>query len=423
MLARWRRIRKHVAIPILVLTIGLIIYLSMSVYAAKDSFTFEVQDLYGDRSALEDVVIRGELGDAYHSLYFQVSEDREEADIELFDLPRLNYHSVMFHQKVIEDRVYEVSEYGYEVQITERKPNHMRISIPHYYVTGRNGQSTYVNTGKYGLAGVNDDLYYVVPSTMHYKGQNGIYQLNLAQEDPSAELLVPLDMSANDAETVTGIEVLGLEVVGDKLALILTENNHKLIIRGYDRHDGTTLGEAAVEQFATYDHPVPANVEQADRHNPPFAAFVNEDQMRLNLAFWRSGSSQEEGPSFTLLSFDLSEDIRLLNDVRHLFTEGEADSSLAEFYGLRDFDSVDDRLIAVMTVREPQEEHGIPFASARPMRLMIYVFERGEMVYTGEVVTDMNDDLIRAINERMSFGYDQIEHRNVMSIDILTNEP
>lgn len=407
-----RLLKRHLLIPALIAAVIVIASMAMNVHAAKDNGTFYLKDLYGDRMALEDAVIRGELLDGYHRTVFRIADGGVHTETQIFDQPEPSFLHRSIIGKLINGLDYTVYVTGsqYEIQYRDRSGSrfgHAKVGTG--LVNRKSGNvNTFTNPLEYGLANVGDKIFFTVPTTWDYTGTNGIYALDFYprpdQAEPSARRLASIDLNNNDPNKASGIEVLGLEAVGDKLALLLVEDNRRLIVRGYDSGDGSFIGEAAVDHFALAGRPEarqPGAV-QTGRHNEGFASFADPEAMTLNLSFRRSDDTAlRDHPSLTILSFDLSDGVRLIGEVKENFTDGEED----HYYGVMSVNHLGGKLYVAMTVRETEEQSGVPFEIGRPIRFMIYVYEERTLVYKGELMTDQNDDLIRVLNQSAaSFG-------------------
>ncbi|WP_218244133.1 hypothetical protein, partial [Pseudomonas sp. 2995-3] len=57
------------------------------------------------------------------------------------------------------------------------------------------------------------------------------------------------------------------------------------------------------------------------------------------------------------------------------------------------------KLFIVKTVRDNNILTKSLNSNARPINFILIVYEKGELIYKGEIVSDINDDIIQFINE------------------------
>jgi len=393
-LIRW--LKRHSLVPMVLVVVSVFAFAAVDLHAARDDSRWELVDLEGDREALEGLKIRGVLRDAYHSTSFSVTADGVAHETELFEVYREDPRYMALSSRIIGDHIYKVWNFEDRLLIARqsvRDPEDTEsVMIEGYYAaTDSRGQARYGNLVEYGLATSDGQVYYVTPTSLYYRGINVIYKLHYGAEQSKAEPLVELDMRDNDSERSRGLEVLGLEAAGDQLVLLMTEDQEHLIIRSYDSVTGELLGETAVRGF------------QPTRHSTSYLADVDAEGMKLNLAFPRHDEQLTEGQSaFTILSLDLTDGVRLLEQMRPVFTDGFWESWISQMA----VQHTGDQLVVAMTVRAAEEDDSpYPNDFVRPIRFMIYVFEGSELVYRGELLTDQSDDYIYARNSQLSNRY------------------
>jgi len=404
---RW--LRRHGLVPMLLVTAGVLVFTASNLHAAADDAGWELMDLEGDRRALEGIVIRGELLDAYHRTSFRVTADGVAHETELFEAYRDEPRYIP--GRIIGDELWRVWNFEDQTMIEKQpldRPNQREqvIISGSYGALDARGNGRYGNQVEYGLASAEGRMYYVTPTSIYYSGIHAIYRLRFDDEMKAAEKLVELDMRGNDGERSRGLEVLGLEAAGDKLVLIMTEDRDRLIVRCYDSRTGELLGETAARDF------------QAGRHSPSYIASADPDGQTISLAFPR-GEELEAGQSaFTFLSFSLTDDgISLIEEVQPVFADGSWETWISRMA----LGHTGDKLVAAMTVRAAME-HDAPYANyyVGSTRFMIYVFEDGELTYRGELITDQNDDFIYTRNRPLNAGYSPIAHREYERLGIGT---
>jgi hypothetical protein len=221
---------------------------------------------------------------------------------------------------------------------------------------------------------------------------------------PTAEKLVELDMRGNNAEQSRGLEVLGLEAAGDRLLLIMSEDGERLIVRSYDSETGQMLGEAVVPGF------------QTSGHSTSYMVSTDPDGQTVSLVFPRHAEQLTEGKSsFTILSFDLSDGLRLIEEVRPVFEDGSWESWISRAAVTH----TGDKLVVAMTLRAAEEDNSpYPNYFVSSIRFMIYVFESGELAYRGELLTDQNDDYIYTRNRQLDTRYSPNIYREFERLSI-----
>lgn len=402
-------LRRHGLVPFALLAVFIIIATAVDLVAAKDDLPIEWIDRYGDRTALEGITVQTAVRDSYHRTNIQIASGKVSYDTEIFDQYRDGYSRYRgVFSKLFGSLEVQVWSSFFELHFTLRQltdPVDSRsFQIKHGYgERTQGGHSRYINPLEYGLASLPGKLFYVLPTSLHHQLSNVIYKTDLEAEELEAERFIELDLSDNDAKNSRGLEVLGLEASGEQLVLILREDRHKLVIRGYDHKSGELQGEVVIEEFM--------------EHDTRFEAYPDHENKKLILSFHRyeEGSSNRE-PALTLLCFDLKDGVRLIDEVRTVFADGEYVSGL----NLMSAGHVNGKLVVAMTVREFFEEQEAQMHNRfyPPIRFMLYVFEGGELVYKGELGSGLNDDLIHFRNSREIQHYDSNRQRRYEFISI-----
>ncbi len=426
------QLRKHAAIPVLIAALALIVAMAFHFYRMKEDGTFALKDLSGDRNVLEGVVIRGQLGDGYHRTSWRLDEGRLETTTDLFDQPIWpdTYRYIPGGNKRIGDMEFRVGgNREFDIMSYRRPPGEPFFYMPvgtayvtppiQYGQSGNGNAVTYANPLEYGIASIGDKVYFTVPVTYDSIGTSGIYELNffdwfniltVHKDDYPARKLVDIPLEANASEQSPGIDVLGLEAAGDKLILISVEN-HQLKLRSYDRASGKLLGEATVPDFNLPNRP--GTPSGAEAYVESYEAFVDEKQQALNLSFRGSSVKQRY-----LLSFDLSKGVELTGTLKASFSDGEEDA----YQGIYAASYRNGKFYIIRTFRDSRKVADDPsYDVFLPRRCYLYVFERSELVYKGEIATDMNDDSVEALNQLPQANgttYDQMDYRQFSNITI-----
>lgn len=413
--------RKHLALPILAVTVLLLVTLFVHVNAKQGQRTFYLQDIVGDRSALGDVVISGEILDGYHRLAFELDSERTYTETEVYSVPQYYYDGIRHFRIRLGDLEVEVhgTYNNYTLKYWDiSDPNthwsgSTRVNTSVNY-TGVNqpGSVTYTNQVEYGVTMIGDHIYFTIPTTGDYTGTNGIYKIDINSEE-RGQAITTFSLEQNSEENAPDLHVLGLEAVGDKLALILVEGD-QLIIRGFET-DGQWIGEAVIDDFALprYEDHYP----RAERHYESYESFSDAEEMVLNLIF-RSSLSTDTEMKRTMVSVGFLDDL-LWSEV----TKASHDQS-EQYYrnDLTQLNYIDGKLYLLKSHAVTNEQIRLAIYD---QYLYLYVYEAGELIYQGEIVSDINDDLIRVMNRgRDGYGYSQLEHRhfNHLNIKRLTME-
>lgn len=428
----WVRGKRHIALPLALLAAVFIVFTLAQVIGAKEQGTYKIVDEYGDRAVLEDVAIRGSIVDANHRTDFtwQGAEVNTETTIYPHAQHEWRYRYAPGFYERIGDHYYAV-HLGMWIQDYSISRHTFRgnkqleqetatLTVPVAQIEVRDDNSAeYTNTLAFGLAGAGEDTFFTAVTTDGYKGTNGIYKLvyndssqyvDPSERQPSLPIMTfSLDANADDNSS-TSIAVLGLEAVGDKLALILLKND-ALVIEGYST-DGQWLGEAVVSPFALVGNEH-TEAENSPKHYEQYEAYSNAESNSLSLSF-RSNQGQR-----TVVSLDFSEEIKLA-DVTTISTDS---SSLREDYdyehGARFITFKNGRLYYAGAFREVDEDGANYLNAMSPLKFLVHVYEHGEQIYRGELVTDVNDDLIRMQNRSLhDFSYDVLQYRSFFEVRI-----
>jgi hypothetical protein len=430
-------LKKNVAIPLLVVAIVIIIAMAVNTYTLKDKGTIYMKDLFGSREAFRNVTISGELRDGYHRTVFRVEEGQMISNTEIFKQPQWadNYRFVPGGAKRMGGGLEYYHSNGVGVssyEFTSRKImdyysipiGTATVSLPIYYKNPEQHKDTvtYANSPEYGLAKIGDKVYFTVPVSTYFTGTSGIYELKFSEwgfrslvnyKEYAAHKIVDISLDANETDDQPGIEILGLEAIGKHLVLLSVESN-ELIIRSYDSDNGEKLGEAVIPDFYLPDRQRDNRPAGAEVHNEQYEAYSDPESNILNLSFKRSSSTQNL-MNVTLLSVDFTGGVKVVNTVKTSFEDGEED-------GISHMSYRDGKLYVIKTFREPESAQSrLMYDFLRPKHFYIYVYEHSNLIYKGELVTDLNEDNIRAINLSPSnngFGYGQMDYRYFTNVAV-----
>ncbi|XEC96186.1 hypothetical protein AB6A23_06400 [Paenibacillus tarimensis] len=425
-------LKRHLVIPVFLIAVLIVGTIFYKVYAWKDNGTFKIKDLVGERSAIEDVIISGDLLDGYHRVRFKIEGGLVRTDTEVYSVPMLwsTDRYIYGAPKRMNGIDYEVRGYiDFDIIYRDsRNPKRSVTGLAHLkpeivYTKSSQEGVTFTNPLEYGLAKIGENVYYSVPTTTDYTGMNGIYELKFDErayqympeyEKHAPRLVTSYSLDRNKESGSAGIEVLGLEAVGGKLALITAEDN-KLVVRGYDSSSGLMLGEAVIENFIVAGR---GDNKEAEAHYESYDAYADHIGNVLTLSF-RSNLSRPGQLKRTIVSVDFSRSVEAVQILKGDFRDGDEHRYFG--YGIQYMSYVNGKLVVAMTLSEPEESNSIPHEIVRPKRFFIYVFQASELMYKGELVTDLNDDTIRAVNvppTYSGFAYDPAQYRNFADVTI-----
>jgi len=430
-------LKKYNALLALIIATMIISQVFIKIYVLKDNGTFYLKDLQGDRSSIRDVSISGYLQDGYHNTSFRIDEGVVKTGTKIYNSTKEYIRNQNMPLRSIYGVHYDVSlsPAGQKIALhvsyndyTDMKNIKYGAAYLKTDIACENFSEsgyTLTNQAYYGLVNIDDKVYCTIPTTRDYTGTNSIFEISdfsdyagaLLKKDAvgqgNARVLASFSLDKNKDDASSGIEVLGLEAVGDRLALILVDEN-RLVIRGYESSSGEVLGEAVLEDFAIAGHRKD-NIKnpEAPSYYEGYEAF--SDESVLNISFIRSDSSTNNLKRI-ILSFDFSDGVKLINRVDTSYTEGSIDR-------IYDMACKNGRLYVALTLREFAENSDIPYEILRPSRFIIYAYEASDLIYKGELITDMNEDNIMAVNSVSSytghgFGYDFYEYRNFEQVEI-----
>lgn len=403
-------IRKHVPLIITVAVLLFILIMALQLRESKEDGTFKLLDLEGNRTALEEFVVNGELKDGYHRTEFSIRSGEVTTETEVYGQPA--YRVPDWYARgfitLLDGEQYEVWNYQNYAEITHRdwvdssKNSYARVDYSGLY----SGQRSYTNPIEYGLAKVKDQIFFTVPTSKEFTGTNGIYAVKFSDDNRRTEesnMIVEIPLDQNKQKDAPALEVMGLESVGDQLALLLMEGE-ELVVQSYTT-DGKLLGEGRIPFKAR----LTATSSETVRYDMRYEAFSDPDQHTLILGFRSYGPEQDEAV-MTWMTFDISNGADGMEPVEVRYSEGNIDHNDLTYAR-----EIDGKFIVIQTVSVDQEDIHMAIYHKR---LLVHVFEAGQLVYKGELQTDVNDDLIRVIHRRDSYGYGNQDHRYFDKIEI-----
>lgn len=417
-----RRVVDHAALPMLAVGLAIMLLLSLGIYRAKEDSTLVLEDIAGSKEALGEAIISGELRDGYHAMTFTARQDKVVKETVLFDQPQLARSNsyIAGEAKRVGNKEYEVYGSGpFEIVARDISglypvPAGKANVAPVLTFNGSRleGQvSRYSNPLEYGLAVDGEDVYYTTPVTTDYTGSSSIFKLAFYEwgypQPPDAtdsHELTAIPLGVNGLTEEEAVQVLGLEAVDGKLVVVMTKGG-MLQLTAYDAASGQLLGELEVPGVSIGD----AVAAESSSYGARYQAYADSEQQQLNLSFSQTTS---DGKLYRmLLTVEVADRIALIHQVRADFSDGADNMTVEALLSMR---SVEGRLIILRQMEDNREGHEeIEYSFARPKRLLIEVYDRGEIVYKGEIRSDWNDDVIRArrVPAQLSFRYDPLDYR------------
>jgi hypothetical protein len=370
-----KKLSRHLAIPFFLAALLLIGVVAGLNYTHVNAGTLYVKDHLGDRSAIDPIMISGDISDQYASTGFEMSYNQLSKHTEVSDPPVLitdHYKYIQGWKKRMDGLDYQV-EGGYTYSVT--------------YIGGR--KSSLINTGlvfqseniysnslERGLAKIGDYVYFTVPTSAETTGTNGIYELSF-EEDGTTRTVAEYSLDQN--KDGGSLEVWGLEAVGGKLALILMENGHP-ILRGYDPDSGQLLGNIVLDRTDI-------------QYSGQYEAYAN-DQI-LNLVFQKKSVSDFDIRAHkSVWTIDFNSGMQLIDKTNLDYETNGHDTLRSRMTMLYR----GGQLYVVYTSTEPRPDDQFYADSYLPIHLFIRVYKENLLLYEGEIVSDLNDDRINTLN-------------------------
>lgn len=448
----------------------------LSVYAKKSDGQFTLKDMAGDRSVLSGVSLSGKLADSVHFTDFTIANGSVQTNTTLKAYPQENNPIYPFLGKVKlgDERIYEASfaaatlselfiadrgRSGYDQEKTAKLQPRLYFqqsgetgsqesskferptssSNSDHGSSSANGEAspaegistvTYelANQLAYGLTEANGNIYYIVPTTRKWEGVNSLYKLafrnndskNASNEIPESLALASFDLDAIKAGGSSGLDILGLESVGGKLAVIIAENG-QLKVRCFDSESGQSLGEVVVaESFVLPGLEMEAgNSERISGkgHDERYQAYPDEKNKQLNLLF-NSYHSDAAGSQATVWTLDFSADPKVVNRTEVQFAAEDGKDNQGNMVTAIAFREGKLYLLKVLEQSQLRDQGTI--LPVWPERIFVHVYAQDKLAYKGELLTDATDDLIRAYNQPPTSGYSYRygEHRHFERLQI-----
>ncbi|CAI6082805.1 hypothetical protein [Cohnella sp. JJ-181] len=437
------RLKKHAAIPIAATAVCIILAFAFSTYGSKEKARFELKDLAGSREALRDVEIGGELTDGYYRTAFRIAEGILGTKTKIFEQPKDPNRYPFGGANQTGDEItysFDNRSVSYHILAWQWKDNdpiavretELNPPIAYHGPEADANAVRMANSAEYGLAKIGDRVYYTPPVSSYFTGTSGIYELKFYEwglgpfvdkQDYAPRKVADIPLGANKAGG-NGIEVLGMKAVGDRLAL-LTVQNHALVVQGYDSVSGRVLGEVSVPDF----YPVgrPSDPAAASAHYEPYESYADESGDRLIVSFRRSAAGEEARAPTTVLVLDFAGGVKLVQRFELSLDEGESRT----LGYVSDMQYLNGKLYVVKSwqgqAAGPESDPARAIRRVRNQnRLYLYVFEPSQLIYKGELITDMNEDRIHTLNAREGqpgYGYSETDMRTFANVSIEPDNP
>jgi hypothetical protein len=492
------RIRKrHIALVALFLSLAVIIMIHNNVRSSAVNSTFYLKDLYGQHSQLSDVIISGNIQDGYHNNAFKINNGIPQFTTYYYhhykDMIPSNQTTQGF-RKIIDNREYELrlhfkdnkvlANIKYYDRNLERynKTTYGEAILQTEIISEKYTGNSYTtaNSDFYVITNIGDRIFFTIPTTEGYKGTNGIFEViefsdtlnylldsmisreeneasdytynesnnrisNKVEEhsqsdnrQPAIRTVTAFSIDENNGKCNSGIEVLGLQGVNDKLVLILRQD-HALVFRAYDSTSGNQLGEVIIDDMRkpgtnvnnndngndNYNSDDNDNVDDNDNDNNDndlydipsylerYEAFVSDST--LSICFRKNTPGAVE---IKILNFEVSDNIKLTNIIDEVYTDGDIEK-------IHDIYHKDNKVYVMLSLIESDEKSTTPYYSLRQKQMYIYVYNNSSLSYKGELVTDLNEDdmfQIYAPAARGGISYNFYERRLFENIQITSTQ-
>ncbi|MFD0960498.1 hypothetical protein [Paenibacillus chungangensis] len=399
-------LKRHAALPLGLIGLAIVVGLLIHLYQLRGDGTLVLDDIRGDRAAIEDVTISGVVKDGYHETAFRMEEGTMHTRTTLYDYPMRVRSNMLAASKeeypvVIGSGEYDAENAFYDgmgrYRIVRKNYNRNRSEMYRSYAiietglryTGDKIPST--NRHEYGLAAIGDRLFFVPVTTSEYKGESGIYEVRSFQRYPN----VRLKGEENDVRLLTPIaleegkvEVLGLESVGGKLVLLLMKEG-QLVIQAYDGDTGKRIGELTVRELVSVEAEGMAE-HPAERFYPNYEAFSHPEDEMITFRFDIAADNKR---AMRVISLSVADGVERVHSQR-LNYPGNQD----RWKDFNYFIYLHDKLYMLTQVAYDYADIHIPIASHKPRRIVIRVYSSDEeLLYEGELKTDMNADELEGI--------------------------
>ncbi|MEK3883161.1 hypothetical protein [Paenibacillus sp. PL2-23] len=426
--------RRHAALLLAALSAGIILITLFVIDTSRNNGTIELVDLLGDRSALDGIAVEGAIRDGYHEMRFRWADGRITKQTKVHDEPRnLNTYYAPGMPLPVGDRFYEIypsftSNDDYEVRYFDNIDGFrgdfggMAFIDPSLVYHSAANSRAHTNYQEKGLAFIGDRVFYAPTTTRDYTGSSGIYEVirfsgrNTMQgedsEQPATKRIAELDLEGNSRDELQGLEVLGLEAVDGKLALIALVDG-RIVVRGFDADSGEIIGEAALDTFVHTTTVEGGQRPDGETYRENYDAYADDDTGILTLKLTSTNSTSLEN-HLAIISLSLREGVQLVHE--QSLVHPVRDAEPIEEYSR--FSFRDGKLYAFKRMLSQPPDLFTRYDDLKIRSFFIEAYEAGELIYRGELVTDMNDDLVQEqhLAEPYQFQYEPYRYRQMEDV-------
>ncbi|HHY83425.1 MAG TPA: hypothetical protein GX505_12240 [Clostridiales bacterium] len=476
-----RRIKCNLFFILLFVCMAALVFSYVGLLNASDNGTLYIKDIIGNRAILEDVVISGIIQDRYHGIEFDIENDDVSQKFVYYDsfqdIREPGYKLVNTLQdgeaKYIYQLEYEISddanveivetketlESGYSITKTKKadkidfyvyisvlKNNKSNLSWDRIrYRTGASlisgtkdfqfGSTSYydengnllaysetsqkIGEGPYTAGSDTSNaftlldgcLYFTFFSSPYHTGSNGIFKVedfsdswpgDSPYEKKEYGNVKPVAVFSLDDNSLS---VLGLKAVNGRLILIVIEND-MLVLRAYHPETGELIDRLPVMEFAP------------EEYGGILQSFIEDSTLNLNIAKKAANNQEQDSTTNILISIHAGETLSLLHCSEGLLL---GDMETASAY-VDQMVEADQKLFVFTNITRENEKQGIPYEILWPRHYMMFVYQKDELIYKGELITDIDEDYIpdreKIASYNSGYGHNQYQFRQIYDIQV-----
>ncbi|TCT13118.1 hypothetical protein EDC18_10981 [Natranaerovirga pectinivora] len=368
---------KFKGITIFIICLSIISIYRVGAYRLVREATFYIEDIQGDSSVLDDVIISGLIRDEKYGQYFEIGNNKTKNSLipyeSLWTDERIDafwYREKMSENTYVprfslfrgEDIDYEKTIMAYSTSSTLLYNTGVRYDI---HLAGYKHKNIYTI--------IDNSFYFTVPTGPGFMGENGIYRIddfsysqgyyyNHLEAKGKVSRIVTIDL---DKEENKGINIWGITNVENKLVLI-TSIDDAFTITAYEPETGEVVVE---ETFIVNTH-----------NNHQLNIFVQENLMHLE--FFTELRNKVDRVYITI---ELKDDITIKNNTH--FKDHYMDLCTGE---TRFIYYVQDKCF--IFAKMYSEEYFSEFSMFD--QYSIFVFDNDVLLYQGAFITDIEEDMI-----------------------------
>ncbi len=405
-------IKKHLFIPVLLLAVYTIWFICSNVFAQAENSELSIQHRRGDAAELKPITVTGKLVDGYHSAGFIWHENNLVQETVIFKEAapnRFTRSTTRNTQYRFEGQEFSIhaNQYFAEYTIIKQRlhgqgyysgsTENATITLP---IQAATDYANYFNQISYGLTAINDDVYFTVPVSTTHEGINGIYKVSFAATDRISEQqsvsfpITSFTLPGKDAPQEEQLAIAGLDATGDKLLLLVTQNN-QLIINSFAAN-GSFLGKSVVpniQLISTSEQLAEAIASNAKAYYANYSTYRNNEQ--ISFVF----SSIENFGDKLIVTIDNNQPDNLASVMRIHPESEQLAYSENDSATLQDIRFVDGKLYVLSTFLDNGPDYVYLTDPLKSIRLVLQAYSNHSKIYEGELITNMNDDKIQLIQE------------------------